>query len=184
MQSPKPVIDFNFYEQPSTISYFATILEDLQQDLDDEGVDTTFTAPELAYFVARVQQFQQDALGKYAIESLRNNNSSTFKTFPARIPSSFFRVESLSKGSPLYIILLAAYSFHSDKDISDWQFDAPEEKDIYFELLTYIRKRLVSSGIVNAQPVVGFDVDVPKELKDELSTMVNSMEGNSIYMMK
>ncbi|KAI9302438.1 hypothetical protein BJ944DRAFT_251507 [Cunninghamella echinulata] len=178
MQSPKPVIDFNFYEQPSTISFFANILEDLQQDLDDEGVDATFTAPELAYFVARFQQFQQDALGKQAIGPLRKNT--TFTTLPARIPSSFFRVESLNKGSPLYIILLAAYSFHSDKDISDWQFDAPDEKDVYLELLTYIRKRLVSFGIVNAQPIIGFDIDVPNDLKTELSTMVNHMEGRIV----
>lgn len=177
MNSPNATIDFNFYEQPSTISYFDGILNDLRQDLDAEGADTTFTAPELAYFVARFQQFQQDSLGKEAVAYLRNSNNKHTSSHPARIPSSFFNVETLHKGSPLYVILLAAYSFHSDKDISDWQFDAPEEKDVYFELVSYIRKRLVESGVAEALPLVGFAAEIPMETKNLLYSLVVNMEG-------
>ncbi|KAI8086355.1 uncharacterized protein BX664DRAFT_282208, partial [Halteromyces radiatus] len=191
MNSPKPVVDLNFYQQPSTISYFDAILEDLRQDLGAEGnTDATFTAPELAYFVGRFQQFQQDALGKQAIALLRqtnnnnNNNDNTTNgrtinstSHPVRIPSSLFRVESLRKGSPLYVILLAAYSFLSDKDTSDWQFESPDEKEVYFELLKYIRKRLVDSGVMEALPMIGFDAGIPTDMKNNLTSMVMNMEG-------
>lgn len=169
----EPKIDFNFYEQPSTISYFDAIYSQLQTDLASEGADTTFTAPSLAHFTARFQQFQQDALGKAAAAAARQDNTSAL---PARIPSRFFRVESLSSTSPLYTILKAAYSFQSDKDISDWQFDVPEEKDLYLELVRYIKDRLVQAGQYRV-PVICFDAGVDAKKKEELEPLVKALGG-------
>ncbi|KAI8140765.1 hypothetical protein BJV82DRAFT_542193 [Fennellomyces sp. T-0311] len=169
----EPKIDFNFYEQPSTISYFDAIVDSLRSDLESEGADTTFTAPELAHFTARFQQFQQDALGPSAAEQARKTGT----RFPLRIPASFFRVDTLTQSSPLYAILKAAYSFQSDKDISDWQFDAPEEKDIYLELAQHILQSLEQSHLYK-RPVVAFDPSVDSSRKTELGTMVESLGGS------
>ncbi|KAI8639400.1 hypothetical protein BD408DRAFT_445975 [Parasitella parasitica] len=168
-QAPK--IDFNFYEQPSTISYFDAIVEDLRDDLGSIGVDTTFTAPELAYFTARFLQFQQNAL------RLNRNQS---KPLPARIPTHFFNVEMLSKPSPLYTILQAAYTFQSDNDISDWQFDAPEERDIYLELVRVITEQLIQDGFY-MPPVVAFDETVTNKTDiDEWSRIVMALGGQIV----
>lgn len=166
-----PSIDFNFYEQPSTISYFDNILPDLKQDLESIGVDATLTAPELAYFVAHFLKFQQDEL-----------NNQNEKPLPARIPFSFFNVETLAKPSPLYTILLSAYTFQSDKDISDWQFNAPEEKAIYIELVRVVTKQLIQDGFY-MPPVVAFDDSVEnKQQIEEWTRIVNALGGNNNYL--
>ncbi|KAI8394145.1 uncharacterized protein BYT42DRAFT_542295 [Radiomyces spectabilis] len=165
----KPTVDFNFYEQPGTIFYFDAILESLRHDLASEGADTTFTAPGLAHFTARFQKFQEDTLGREASEVANHD-------LPPRIPSSLFRIENLTTSSPLYVILLAAYSFQSDSDISDWQFDAPEEKDIYLDLVKHIRKRLAETGVYRA-PCIYFDDKMAPEKKEKLVGMVESLGG-------
>ncbi|KAG0169687.1 hypothetical protein DFQ28_009230 [Apophysomyces sp. BC1034] len=170
--SPQPNIDFNFYEQPSTISHFDAILENLRNDLVAEGTDATFTAPELAHFTARFQQFQQNVLGYAASQTARLNN----QEIPPRIPASLFQVDELSPSSSLYVILLAAYSFQSDRDISDWQFDFPEERDIYIELVRYVFLRLVEAGLYHP-PCVAFREDMTLEEKDELVPMIKMLGG-------
>lgn len=163
MTEEAPQIDFNFYEQPSTISYFDAILEDLKQDVSSVGADATFTAPELAYFTARFLQFQQDALCLQ-------------RQVPPRLPMQFFKVELLAKPSPLYTILRTAYIFQSDKDMSDWQFDAPEEKHIYLELVNAIRDSLKQEGYYQP-PVVAFDENVEAERVQEWSHYVQMLGG-------
>lgn len=163
MTEEPPQIDFNFYEQPSTISYFDAILEDLRQDVSSVGADATFTAPELAYFTARFLQFQQDAL-------------TLQRDVPPRLPMPFFKVELLAKPSPLYTILKTAYIFQSDKDMSDWQFDAPEEKHIYLELVNVIRDSLKQEGYYQP-PVVAFDEKVEAAKAQEWSQYVQTIGG-------
>ena len=176
----EPKIDFNFYEQPSTISHFDAIVENLRRDLESEGADTTFTAPGLAHFTARFQQFQQDALGPSIAETARQQptESSPSNMFPSRIPASFFRIDNtLSKTSPLYTILKAAYGFQSDKDISDWQFDAPEEKPLYLELVRHIKRSLVASNVYKT-PLVAFDQQsIDAATKSELEEKVVALGG-------
>lgn len=168
-----PKIDFNFYEQPSTISFFDAIVEELQNDLSSIGVDAQFTAPELAYFTARFLQFQQDAL-----KSNRDQN----RPLPARIPTRFFKVETLAKPSPLYTILQAAYTYQSDKDLSDWQFDAPEERDIYLELVRVITKQLIQDGFY-MPPVVAFDETVTNKAEiEEWSRIVIALGGKLLIL--
>lgn len=167
---PPPSIDFNFYEQPSTISHFDGVIQDLKQDLATIGIDSSFTAPELAHFVARFLKFQQDEL----------NNTNDKQPFPARIPISFFNVDTLAKPSPLYTILLSAYTFQSDKDISDWQLDAPEEKETNVELVRVITRQLIQDEFYRP-PVIAFDESVDNEQDiEEWTRMINSLGGNSL----
>ncbi|KAG2222918.1 hypothetical protein INT45_013549 [Circinella minor] len=177
----EPKIDFNFYEQPSTISHFDAIVEKLRHDLESEGADTTFTAPGLAHFTAKFQQFQQDALGPSIAETARQSpaETSSSNTFPSRIPASFFRVDNtLSKTSPLYTILKAAYGFQSDKDISDWQFDIPEEKPLYLELVRHIKRSLVASNVYKI-PLVAFDQQsIDASTKSELEKKIIALGGS------
>ncbi|KAF7722166.1 hypothetical protein EC973_003644 [Apophysomyces ossiformis] len=170
--SPQPNIDFNYYEQPSTISHFDAILGRLRSDLEAEGTDATFTAPELAHFTARFQQFQQNVLGYMASQTARLNK----QEIPPRIPANLFEVDGLSPSSPLYTILLAAYSFQSDRDISDWQFDFPEEKDIYIELVRFVFRRLVEAGLYRP-PCVAFHEDIESKEKEELVLMIKTLAG-------
>lgn len=162
-----PEIDFNFYEQPSTISYFDSILEDLRNEVASVGADATFTAPELAYFTARFLQFQQDAL-------------TATRNVPTRIPIRFFKVESLAKPSPLYTILKTAYCFQSDKDMSDWQFDAPEERDIYLELVQVVRHQLQQDGYYKP-PVIAFDDQVPAAKREQWGSLIQELGGNYFF---
>ncbi|KAI8973928.1 SWIRM domain-containing protein [Pilobolus umbonatus] len=162
---PSPV-DFNFYEQPSTISQFDTILQDLIHDLASIGVDCTVTAPELAYFTAHFLHFQQTQLDRLGYD----------EHIPTRIPFSFFKVETIRNPSPLYTILYAAYCFQSDKDMSDWQFNAPEERETYLELVDFIRRQLIEEGYY-VDPVVAFDEGVNKDKVEEWTHMVHSMGG-------
>jgi hypothetical protein len=154
-----PQIDFNFYEQPSTISYFDAILSDLQQDLTLIGADATITAPELAYFTARFLQFQ------------------TSQQQTVHLPIRFFQVQQdVTKPSPLYTILKSAYIFQSDKDLDGWQFDAPEEKNVYLELIQHVRQALQQDGFY-IPPVVAFDEQVPNNKREEWTRMIHSMGG-------
>ncbi|KAI9278806.1 hypothetical protein BDA99DRAFT_493181 [Phascolomyces articulosus] len=178
----EPKIDFNFYEQPSTISHFDAIVESLRQELESEGADTTFTAPGLAHFIAKFQQFQQDALSPLIAEQARQQQNeitpSPSNPFPSRIPASFFRVDNtLTKSSPLYTILKAAYGFQSDKDISDWQFDAAEEKPIYLELVQHIKRSLASSNVYKS-PVVALDQGIDATTKSELEKKIIELGGS------
>jgi hypothetical protein len=158
-----PEIDFNFYEQPSTISYFDAILADLKNDLGSIGVDTTFTAPELAYFIAHFLHFQQRP-----------------EVHTARIPVHFFQVESLAtRPSPLYSILQAAYCFQSDKDISDWHFDAPEDIGLYVELVEVVKRQLIQQGFYQL-PVIAFHESVKEQEKMDWTRLVHSLGGRLI----
>jgi hypothetical protein len=155
-----PEIDFNFYEQPSTISYFNAILDDLKNDLGSIGVDTTFTAPELAYFIPHFLKFQRRP-----------------EVRTTRIPVHFFEVESLAtRPSPLYTILQAAYRFQSDKDISDWHFDAPEDVGLYVELVEVVKKQLIQEGFYQL-PVIAFDESVKEQEKADWTRLVYSLGG-------
>lgn len=182
---PEPTIDFHYYDQPSTISYFEAIVDNLRSDLQSEGVDTTLTAPELAHFTARFQQFQQSALGRAAAQAIR---STGVNSLPARIPTSFLEAnQPLSTSSPLYFVLKAAYLFQSDKGISDWQFDAAEEKDTYVELVKYITRYLEKPAKVYRVPIVAFDHEVDPGNKQQLIGMVQAMGGKwglLIYVQK
>ncbi|KAL0081446.1 SWIRM domain-containing protein [Phycomyces blakesleeanus] len=173
MAAPQqPKIDFNFYEQPSTISYFDAIIDHLRSDLAAEGADTALSAPELAFFTARFQHFQQDTLGVEAAEAAHKAG----QPIEPRLPAHFFNVEQLSVSSPLYTILLAAYSFQWDREMDDWQLDAPEGRPMYLKLTAYIRERLVAAGFYKL-PCIGFAEDVLLNKRKEFTWMIQSMKG-------
>lgn len=160
-----PKIDFNFYEQPSTISYFDGIVSDLQQELDLIGANSSITAPELAYFTARFLHFQQNQ----------------FAT--TRIPIKLFSVQDLSKTSPLYTILKAAWIFQSDKDLDDWQFDGGDDatdKEAYLELIRYVKRALEQDGFDTPSRIL-FDEHVESGKKEDLTRLIQSLGGKNPF---
>jgi hypothetical protein len=60
--------------------------------------------------------------------------------------------------------------------LSDWQFDAPEEKHIYLELLSVIRQRLIEAGFYTMPKVAFFKIEAEKQA--ELEGMVTVLGGN------
>ncbi|CAO3609330.1 unnamed protein product [Mucor hiemalis] len=63
--------------------------------------------------------------------------------------------------------------------MSDWQFDAPEEKHIYLELVNAIRDSLKQEGYYQP-PVVAFDENVETERVQEWSHYVQMLGGQVI----
>ncbi|KAI8372702.1 SWIRM domain-containing protein [Radiomyces spectabilis] len=173
MSVPQPAkIDYDFYEKPSTIACFDAIINELRHDLDAEGASVTFTTADLVYFTARIQQFQQDHLGFTATQLARKNGW----PIQPRIPVRFFDVDHLSQQSPLYTVLKAAYSFRSDHNISDWQFDSLQEKDVYLDLISYIKQRLAEENVYRP-PCIAFDKTVSDREKKDLTNMIKSLGG-------
>lgn len=163
MSAPKkPRIDIDYYEQPKTISYFEAIINSLRVDLDKEGADTSFNAPDLAYFVAHFQKFQleHDAPKQPGI------------------PFSLFNIHQLTTTSPLYYILKAAYKFKSDYKITDWRFESPQETRTFLEMVNVIKHKLLELDIEIIKPAVYFDVSFDEEKKRHQSSLIEQLGGN------
>ncbi|KAI9285071.1 hypothetical protein BC943DRAFT_306538 [Umbelopsis sp. AD052] len=168
-------VDFTFYEQPSTIHSFESLCEPLRTALDSEGADTSFTAPELAYFIAHFQQFQNNVLSPSDAFSARKNGSS----ISPRLPSSFFSLEHLNAESPLYHILFAAYQFRSENDIADWQFNASEERGTNIDMLKYVIRQLKDLGLLKKKKIA-FASNVPAADKPELQKKIAELEAEYV----
>jgi hypothetical protein len=165
-------VDFTFYEQPSTIHSFESLCEPLRTALDNEGADTSFTAPELAYFIAHFQQFQNMVLSSSEASTMRENGS----TVAPRLPTSVFSLDNLSPDSPLYHILFAAYQFRSMNDIADWQFNAAEERATNLNMLNYVINQLNEQGVMKRKRIA-FASNVPEADKAGLQKLINEMNG-------
>ena len=168
-------VDFTFYEQPSTIHSFESLCEPLRTALDSEGADTSFTAPELAYFIAHFQQFQNNVLSPSDAFSARKNGSS----ISPRLPASFFSLEHLNADSPLYHILFAAYQFRSENDIADWQFNASEERGTNINMLKYVIHQLKELGLLKKRKIA-FASNIPASDKPDLQKKIAELEGKQL----
>lgn len=165
-------VDFTFYEQPSTIHSFESLCEPLRIALDNEGADTSFTAPELAYFIAHFQQFQNNVLSASDADSARSSGTS----ISPRLPSSFFSLDQLNAESPLYHVLFAAYQFRSENDIADWQFNAVEERGTNMSMLNYVIQQLKELGVLKRKKIA-FASNVPEADKPDLQKQIAQMDG-------
>lgn len=168
-------VDFTFYEQPSTIHSFESLCQPLRTALDNEGADTSFTAPELAYFIAHFQQFQNNVLSAADADYARQNGA----YISPRLPSSFFSLDQLNAKSPLYHILFAAYQFRSENDIADWQFNAAEEKGTNMNMLNYVIAQLKEAGILKKKKIA-FASNVPDADKPELQKQIAHLDGKNV----
>ncbi|KAI8981692.1 hypothetical protein BDF20DRAFT_862726 [Mycotypha africana] len=146
----KPRVDLEYYEQPKVINYFDNIINDLRIDLDKEGADTSFSAPDLAYFTAHFQKFQLDHICHYSSKKVQQHQHSN----TAAVPFIYFTVhDSMTSKSPLYTILKAAYKFKSDYQIVDWRFEANEEVTTYLKMVEVIKESLASNN---------FELSIPR----------------------
>jgi hypothetical protein len=181
MSAPKrPRVDIEYYEQPKTIGYFEAVMNSLRVELDKVGGDTSFSAPDLAYFTAHFQKFQLDHLGKEAAEKAKRQR----KKLQAGIPFSLFSVRNLNTQSPLYFILKAAYKFKSDYRIVDWRFDAPEEKSTYLQMIKVIQQALAEVKVDWGVPHIWFDESVQDQRKTKLNALIEDLGGIYIYIYK
>lgn len=174
MSAPKkPRVDIDYYEQPQTIGYFESIVNSLRVDLDKEGADTSFNAPDLSYFVAHLQKFQLEHLGKDAADRAKRNH----QIVQPGISFSLFNVHELTTTSPLYYILKAAYKFKSDYKIIDWRFDSPQETQTYLQMIKVIKNKLIEMDIEIVKPLVYFDDTFDEEMKMKQSSLINELGG-------
>ncbi|KAI9486124.1 MAG: hypothetical protein EXX96DRAFT_31588 [Benjaminiella poitrasii] len=166
MTTEQPVtFDFSFYEQPSTITHFDAILSDLQTDLTPIGVTNTPTAADISRLVGHLLQRQHHYYQHPTDET------------PARIPMRLFDVETLAKPSPLYTIILAAYTFRHQKK---WTLEGSDDEPMFLELVDVIRKQLIQDGFYST-PIIAFDESVvSKDDITEWTQLVNSLGGQVV----
>ncbi|KAI7900259.1 uncharacterized protein BX663DRAFT_518051 [Cokeromyces recurvatus] len=169
----KPRVNIDYYEQPKTISYFEAIINTLRIDLDKEGANTSFGAPDLAYFTAHFLKFQIDHLGRDAADKARRHR----KSIEAGVPFSLFDVRHLTTNSSLYYILKAAYKFKSDYRIADWHFDSLDEAPTYLEMVKVIKQALDKAGFEQCIPHVFFDTSIDAHKKKKMTLLVEGLGG-------
>jgi hypothetical protein len=174
MSAPKrPRVNMEYYEQPKTIGYFEAVINSLRVDLDKAGADTSFSAPDLAYFIAHFQKFQLDHLGKEAADKAKRQR----KKLQTGVPYSLFSVRNLNTQSPLYFILKAAYKFKSDYRIVDWRFDAQEEMPTYLHMIKVIQQALADVRVDWGVPHIWFDETVEDHRKTKLNALIEDLGG-------
>lgn len=164
----------DYYEQPKTIEYFEAIVNTLRVELDKAGADTSFSAPDLAYFTAHFLKFQLDHLGKEAATKAKRQG----KKVQAGIPFSLFNVRHICNQSPLYFILRAAYKFKSDYRIADWRFEAPDEQPTYAHMIKVIQQALADVQADWGVPHIWFDEAVGDHRKTKLNGLIENLGGN------
>ncbi|KAI9476300.1 MAG: hypothetical protein EXX96DRAFT_576596 [Benjaminiella poitrasii] len=172
----KARVNVDYYEQPKTISYFEAIINTLRIDLDKEGADTSFSAPDLAYFTAHFLKFQIDHLGRDAAEKAKRHR----KSIEAGVPCSLFNVRQFTTSSSLYHILKAAYKFKSDYRIVDWHFDSLEEIPTYMEMVKVIKQVLDKAGFEQSIPRVFFDASIDAHKKKKMTLLVEGLGGVAV----
>ncbi|KAJ8654273.1 hypothetical protein O0I10_010095 [Lichtheimia ornata] len=156
-------IDPEFYEQPSTIDCF----EDIRQALIEELQQKDIEARDLSLLTCQLQQFQQDHLGF----------NTKISHAPPRIPAKLFKLQPNvreSTESPLYTILLAAYTHRANHQWRKWDF-APSKKTKNVDLIQSIRDLLVQSGWIQV-PKVAFSNTVPEAGRKSLMSMIKKMQ--------
>lgn len=156
-------IDPEFYEQPSTIACF----EDIRQSLVEELQQNDIEARDLSLLTCQLQQFQQDHLGF----------NTKIANAPPRIPAKLFKLEPNVRettDSPLYTILLAAYTHRANHQWRKWDF-APSKKTKNVDLIQSIRDTLVQAGWIQV-PKVAFSNTVPEAARKSLMSMIKKMQ--------
>lgn len=156
-------IDPEFYEQPSTIACF----EDIRQSLVEELQQNDIEARDLSFLTCQLQQFQQDHLGF----------NTKIANAPPRIPAKLFKLEPNVRettDSPLYTILLAAYTHRANHQWRKWDF-APSKKTKNIDLIQSIRDMLVQAGWIQV-PKVAFSNTVPEAARKSLMSMIKKMQ--------
>ncbi|KAF9990616.1 hypothetical protein BGZ75_000814 [Mortierella antarctica] len=167
--------DLDFYQSPHTIAHFEHIKEPLARDLSlspDEAA--SLSGESLALLIHALQQFQEDVLGaSYAKDALSLHQA------PARIPAKVFRNVSITPGSPIYRVLLAAFQYRQKNGWQDWDFANPAKQSQYIDMISHIRDALVDSGVFK-NPCVAFSESVSVEEREALTPIIHKLGGTVV----
>ncbi|KAI7902570.1 uncharacterized protein BX663DRAFT_62213 [Cokeromyces recurvatus] len=141
-RNPKgAALEQSHYESPEVVNCFNDIIEPLFQELKSLQRDLSLTAQDLSLLIGQLQQFQQDCLGAFN----RPTNA------PLRIPAKLLKVEKntvLTTDSPIYTILLGAYTYRLKHGWKKWDFSNPAKKQRNADLVHSVRDLLIKSKFI------------------------------------
>lgn len=134
------------FESQEVVDRFEDIVQPLNQELSFQQRDVSYSARDLSLLVGQLQQFQQECLGAF------NRPNS----YSVRIPAKLLKVNSkspLKKESPIYTILLGAYSYMLKHGWKKWDFSNPAKKQKNAELINSIRNLLIKKRIISVPKI-------------------------------
>lgn len=142
-RNPKgAALEQSHFESQEVVDCFEEIVQPLNQELSLQQRDVSYTARDLSLLVGQLQQFQQECLGAF------NRPNS----YPIRIPAKLLKVTPktpLTKESPIYTILSAAYSYRLKHGWKKWDFSNPAKKQKNADLISSIRNVLIKRKFIS-----------------------------------
>ncbi|KAF7730851.1 hypothetical protein EC973_001369 [Apophysomyces ossiformis] len=169
-------LDPSYYELPETIACFESIRGPLLAELQPQQRDISFDARDLSVLTGQLQQFQADFLG------IHNRPANA----PLRIPAKLFKLHEkrrLSKESPLYTILLAAFTYRISNSWRKWDFTNPSKKSKNSELIQFIRSFLIRTKII-IPPRIAFADSMSEATKKALVPLARKIEAQVVDKVK
>ncbi|KAG0190589.1 hypothetical protein DFQ28_001882 [Apophysomyces sp. BC1034] len=165
-------LDPSYYELPETITRFEPIKGSLLAELQPQQRDIMFDARDLSMLTGQLQQFQADFLG------IHNRPANA----AVRIPAKLFKLyegRSLSKNSPLYTILLAAYTYRISNSWRKWDLANPSKKSKNSDLIQFIRNFLIRAKVINTTRIAFAD-SMPESTRKALVPLARKLEAQIV----
>ncbi|KAK9727354.1 SWI/SNF and RSC complex subunit Ssr2 [Basidiobolus ranarum] len=165
-------IDFTYYEDVTTLAYFEPIVIPLLNELrtTNPGLELDLSAHELAHLTAKLQQFQEDALGKKVQRQ---------PSYPMRIPAKLFKCANLTPKSALFHILKAAYQYRLVHGWKDWGFENQQKREKLISLIVYLRDVLTRLGLLRS-PRILFSDSIDTNVRDELFELALALKASVV----
>lgn len=155
------------YESSEIVGCFQDLVKPLSTDFKQR--DITFTARDLSLLFGQLQQFQQECLGAFN----RPANA------PLRIPAKLFKMrknDQLTKDSPVYTILRAAYQFRLNHSWKKWDFGNPAKKQRNADLIQAIRTNLIKKGLITIPKIAIMD-PVTETTRKTIISLIKKIGG-------
>ncbi|ORY05603.1 hypothetical protein K493DRAFT_333431 [Basidiobolus meristosporus CBS 931.73] len=165
-------IDFTYYEDENTLAYFEPIVVPLLNELrtTNPGLELDLSADELAHLTAKIQQFQEDALGEKATRQ---------PSYPMRIPAKLFKCVNLTPKSALFHILKAAYQYRLVHGWKDWGFENQPKREKLIGLIVYLRDVLTRLGLLRS-PRILFSDSIDSNKREELFELALALKASVV----
>lgn len=166
-RNPKgATIDLGYYESPSVIASFDNIKASLLRELRPQQPQIQLEARDLSLLIAQIQQFQIDNLG------IHNRPNQC----PLRIPAKLFKLEEpLDEKSPVYKILLAAYTYRISHGWHKFEFN-PAKRTKYMDMVRFIREFLINEKVIQ-QPRIAFARSLGETERKTLTSMAKKLQS-------
>ncbi|KAI8358401.1 hypothetical protein BD560DRAFT_405946 [Blakeslea trispora] len=155
------------FESPEVVDCFLDLVDPLVDELGSVPRDIVLTARDLSLLIGQLQQFQQDCLGAF--------NRPTHA--PVRIPAKLLKVsgkQKLTTASPIYQILLSAYSFRLKHGWKKWDFTNPTKKQKNADLVQFIRTVLIKCNLIHVPKIAVAD-SVDDTVKKTVMSLAKKM---------